>query len=151
MATKEQITEQGIRDTVNDVMINDYFAKELEEARKAPSPYVPKNVVLFKQGLFSADSDSTEQQRAVKAIAPILIDQLSAVKNITSSEVEAAAKKTFEWAAKNSGQVNETMEKTKGIVDRITKTHTNEIRATISLQIQDVRKEHFAEQKKSVH
>jgi hypothetical protein len=39
----------------------------------------------------------------------------------------------------------------RGIVDRITKVHTNEIRATVSQQIQEVRKDYFTERKKAVH
>lgn len=146
-----EITEHGIREAVDDVMFDNYFSKELEEAKKAPTPYVPKKVLQFQLGLFGAGESQSEQQKAVVGIRPILIEQLSAVKNITEDEARLAAKKTFEWAAKNSRQVNETLEKTKSITDNITKVHTNELRADISRQIQDVRKEYFTEQKKASH
>ena len=146
-----QITKHDIQEAVDDVMLNNYFSNELEEARKAPSPYVPKKIVQFKLGLFGASEAQSDQQRAVAGVHDLLVEQLSAVKNITEDEARLAAKKTFDWAAKNSRQVNDTLEKTKSITDKITKVHTNEIRATVSQQIQEVRKDYFAEKKKAVH
>jgi len=143
------MTEKEIRKIVQLTSVATYFPKEYEQMKK--TGFDPAPATLFNASLPENQEKHSDQQKAVLSIGPILAEQLSTVKNITPSEVEAAAKKTFEWAAKSSKQVNETFEKMKGIVDRITKVHTNEIRATISLQIQDVRKEYFTEQKKKVH
>lgn len=145
--------KEDIAEYVRNNMVETYFPKEYEQAKKEiqQANFEPHRVVLLKTGLFGSEDSMTAQQKAVSSVSSILIDQLSEVNNITPDEVRLATKRTLEWAAKNCSQVNETMEKTKGIVDRITKTHTNEIRATVSQQIQDVRKEYFTEQKKQAH
>ncbi|VVB73515.1 Uncharacterised protein [uncultured archaeon] len=145
--------KEDIASYVRNKMVETYFPKEYEQAQKEIQQmnFEPHSVVLLKMGLFGSEDSMTAQQKAVSSVSSILIDQLSEVKNITPDEVKLATKRTLEWAAKNCGQVNETMEKTNGIVDRLTKVHTNEIRASISQQIQDVRKDYFAERKKEAH
>lgn len=137
------MTREEIVKVVGKYMVEQYFPKELEEARKNPhlDPYMQ---VLFLQGLAEASVgrvQQTEQQKAVVVVSPILIEQLSAIRNITPKEVEFVAERTFEWAAKNSKRINETFKKTKTITDRITKVHTNELRASVAQQILDSQRE----------